>query len=90
MLLVVAVINARAIFIDSDELSLYRIHKDSTIHSEKNEEKHECIPDVDIDFLIKVKIGSNYRRVLLDLMVLKKQVLSGLYCRVNFPSDIIL
>ena len=84
MLWALAVVNANAIYIDKAELSFYRIHKTSTIHAEKGEEKYKCEQDETLPFLSKIGAKSKERKILLNLITLKVEVMSSLFCKVNF------
>ena len=84
MLWIVAVANARAIYIDKRELSLYRIHKMSVIHSEKGEEKYSCKQDDAVSILVNYKVNDRNRQFMLNLMALKLEVKLALFCKVNF------
>ena len=84
MLWIVAVANARAIYIDKRELSLYRIHKMSAIHSEKGEEKYNCKQDDAVSILVNYGVNDRNRQVMLNLMTLKLEVNLALFCKVNF------
>jgi glycosyltransferase involved in cell wall biosynthesis len=84
MLWTVAVANARAIYIDNRELSLYRIHKMSVIHSEKGEEKYSCKQDDAVSILVNYGVNDRNRQFMLNLMTLKLEVNLTLFCNVNF------
>ncbi|EQB70695.1 MAG: cell wall biosynthesis glycosyltransferase [Thermoplasmatales archaeon A-plasma] len=84
MLWILAVANAREICIDKKDLSLYRIHKGSTIHSDKGEEKYSCKQDDAIPFLTNYKVNDKSRKIMMSLMTLKSEVNSALFCGVHF------
>ena len=84
MLWIIAIINANAIYIDKDEFSLYRIHKNSAIHSDKSKEEHNCIPNEDNSLILNLEVDNQGRKALLDFIVLKSEVLSSLFCEFDF------
>ena len=84
MLWIVAVANARAIYIDKRELYLYRIHKMSAIHSEKGEEMYNCKQDDAVSILVDYGVNDRNRQFMLNLMTLKLEVNLALFCNVNF------
>ena len=86
ILWILAVANARAIYIDKREWSLYRIHKASAIHSDKGEEKYNCKQDDAVSLLVNYGVNDRNRRVMLNLMTLKLEVNLALFCKVNFTT----
>lgn len=84
MLWIFVMLNARAIYIDEKELSLYRIHKKSAIHSDKGEEKYTCKQNDALFFMTKGEVKDTNRKVMLSLITLKSEVNLALFCKVNF------
>ena len=81
---ILAVANSRAIYIDKSELSLYRIHKMSTIHSEKGDERYNCKQNDGVSFPVNHSVNDWDRQVMLNLMKLKLEVNLALFCKVKF------
>jgi len=84
MLWIVAVINSSALYIDKSELSLYRIHKMSLIHSARGDEKYNCKQGETLPVFATLSASNRDRNYLLNLMRLRAEIDFALFCNSKF------
>jgi glycosyltransferase involved in cell wall biosynthesis len=84
MLWIIAVAKTNAVLLNKAELSLYRIHEKSVIHSTKGEKKYQCIENSTVAFLSDYKVHDRIRDILLSLIKIREEVGSALFCTYKF------
>ncbi|MEM0136711.1 MAG: hypothetical protein QXU18_16030, partial [Thermoplasmatales archaeon] len=81
---IIAIANARTIYLDKTELTLYRIHKRSAIHSDRGNDRYNCIEDDTVPLLANYDIHDRDRKPVLDSLRLTHEVNLALFCDRDF------